>query len=728
MGAIEYRSDVNLKGLRDQLTSQVAILLLVTAGGLVAWLVSRHQPPPIAAVGLAGLLAALGLGTLRLGATNPALGQHVLMWCLTAGVLAAMALLSAPWLVSLGLPLILLNGVLFSGGEVLTAALLAALALWLAAGETPPTPVSPLMVAIALTTALTWLVRRTLFTALDWAWTSQDRAESLLKLARDRQGELSRALKSLELTDWILRRTQRELIVARQQADRARLMKEQFAANVSHELRTPLNLILGFSEVMCLSSEVYGEMEWPPALRRDVYRIYQSSSHLLEMIDDILELSRFEMVGFTLDKKPTCLKALAREAIDIVTDLCHGRPVRLEAEIAGDLPLLEIDQTRIRQVLLNLLSNAIRFTEEGTVRLDARHGDGEVLVSVSDTGPGIPEDEVPNLFRQFYQVDRSLTRKHGGTGLGLAISKAFVESHDGRIMVESKVGVGSTFTFTLPIPGEHTALATLEESRPLGTPRDESSPPILVADSDPSVLALVGRHIEQYQVVQLENVARLSEAVTLHHPRAVVINVPPRHRDTDGDGLVASVPIIECSLPSQAWVSKDLEVSACLVKPITARQLVGAIKDVGDVSDVLLIDDDIGFCQLVERMLQSTGQGFEVRTAHSGRDGMIALRGQRPDVLLLDLIMSEVDGFQVLREMRQDEKLADIPVVVLTATSLAEQALAQRSSEIVIRRPDGLQPVEVLACLRAVIDVLEPRYDERSMPEADGLGVGPTLD
>jgi CheY-like chemotaxis protein/anti-sigma regulatory factor (Ser/Thr protein kinase) len=491
-------------------------------------------------------------------------------------------------------------------------------------------------------------------------------------------------------------------------------MKEQFAANVSHELRTPLNLILGFSEVMCLSPEVYGKMDWPPALRRDVYRIYQSSSHLLEMIDDILALSRFEMVGFTLDKRPTRLESLAREAIDIVTDLCHDRRVHLETQIAEDLPVLEVDQTRIRQVLLNLLSNAIRFTEEGTVRLAAERVNGAVQISVSDTGPGISDDDLPNLFQQFYQVDRSLTRKHAGTGLGLAISKAFVESHGGTIWVQSEVGAGSTFTFTLPIPGKHTGVSRLQEGRPLEPAQAATSSPLLVADPDPSVGALIDSHIEHHEVVQVDDSDRLREAVIHHHPRAIVLNVPPKQRAEHDDSWSASVPIIECSLPSQAWVAQDLQIAACLTKPITAAQLGNTLEALGHVRDVLVVDDDIGFCQLIERMLQASNRGLEVRRAYSGPDGLAALRSQRPDVLLLDLIMPDVDGFQVLKEIRDDPAIASVPVVVLTATSLAEHALAQRGGEIVIRRTDGLQLGEILACMRAVVEILEPRYDERA--------------
>jgi signal transduction histidine kinase/CheY-like chemotaxis protein len=588
--------------------------------------------------------------------------------------------------------------------------------VWLAATGARVYPLLEVLAALGVACVLAWIVLGALYTALDWAWNAQQRADGLLETARDRQGKLASALKSLDIANGILRRTQRELIVARRQAEQARLMKEQFAANVSHELRTPLNLILGFSEIMCLSSEVYGDQEWSPALRRDIYRIYQSSRHLLEMIDDILELSRFEMVGFTLQKEPTRLDTLVEEAAEIVDDLFRGRPIRLEVRVAPDLPPLDLDRTRIRQVLLNLLNNAARFTEEGTVRLEASRADGDVVVSVTDTGPGIPADELPHLFQEFYQVDRSFSRKRGGTGLGLAISKAFVESHEGRIWVESQEGAGSTFTFTLPIPGEHVAIARLQESRPLAPSAPRTAPAIMVVDPDPAVATLIDRHLEDYDVVMTDSTDGLTDQILHHHPNAVVYNALPRRQGASDAVTTVPVPIIECSLPSQARVAQGLAVSACLTKPIRSEQLRAEIERVGDVRDVLVADDDVGFCQLVERMLEVDDRRLDVRRAYSGADALAALHTRQPDLLLLDLIMPDQDGFWVLEQMRQETELADVPVILVTATSLAEDASAQAEGQILIRRPGGLRPVEILRCLQAVVGVLEPYYDERWEP------------
>ena len=411
------------------------------------------------------------------------------------------------------------------------------------------------------------------------------------------------------------------------------------------------------------------------------------------------------------------MEPLLRGTAEIARDLFRGRPIGLEIKITQDLPTLEIDRTRIRQVLLNLLNNAQRFTEVGAVRLEAKRTDGEVVISVSDTGPGIPPDQLQNIFDEFYQVDRSLRRNHKGIGLGLAISKRFVQAHEGRIWVESQEGQGATFFFTLPIPGQSPSVSHLYVERPVELTWPETRPSILVVETDPVVTAGIRRHIERYDVVQVENIERLDEQLRLHHPRAVIYNLPPGERGGHNGITSVPVPFIECSLPSQAWVADDLAVAACLTKPITAQQLLQEIDRLSNVHNILIIDDERGFDQLVERILHATGQTFSVSHAYDGAEGLESMRAQRPDLVLLDLIMPGMDGFQVLEEMRRQPDLTDVPVVLLTATSYAEDALAQRGSQVVIYRPDGLRPSEIMRCLRAVIDVLEPHYDEQSAPE-----------
>ncbi|MCS7220444.1 MAG: hybrid sensor histidine kinase/response regulator [Anaerolineae bacterium] len=705
----------NLEDLRRQLTVRLASLVM-GASALGMWLLLPVDPFLQTELALTGAGLALGALAYFLARKHPVLTRHFLIWGLTGELLAAMKVLDVPWLPFWGLPLSFAAAMLIPGSSLGIAGLVGVQAFWLTHIGARAYPLNGLWLTLTLGVALAWLVTRTLYTALQWAFTMQQRADRLLEMVRDRQAELSRALKSVELANIIQRRTQRELAEARRQAEEARRMKEQFAANISHELRTPLNLILGFSELMYLSPEVYGDIQWPPTLRRDIYQIYRASRHLLEMIDDILDLSRFEMVGFTLNKEPTSLEPLLRSAIEIAQDLFRGRPIRLEVEIEPGLPLLEIDRTRIRQVLLNLLNNAQRFTEAGTVRVEAKRAGDEVVVSVSDTGPGIPADQLSRIFDEFYQVDRSLRRAHGGAGLGLAICKRFVEAHDGRIWAESEVGRGSTFSFTLPIPEQYLPISRPHVERPVEVTWPQGRPRILVVDPDPSVAALIRRHLEEWDVVQVDRIEQVAQEVLIHHPRVIIHNVPPG--DLRGKAEIAlSVPVIECSLPSREWVASDLAVTACLTKPIMAQQLLAEIEKVGNVRRILIVDDERGFCQLVERILEASGQGFEVRHAYDGTEALLMMRGWRPDLLLLDLIMPGVDGFQVLEEIQRDPALRGIPVVLLTVTGYAEDALMQRGSKVVVHRPDGLRLAEVLRCLRALISVLEPRYDERSVPE-----------
>jgi CheY-like chemotaxis protein len=435
------------------------------------------------------------------------------------------------------------------------------------------------------------------------------------------------------------------------------------------------------------------------------------------MINDVLDLSRLEMVGFTLSRERTDLEPLVRDAADIVEDLFRNRPISLELNIEPHLPMLEVDRLRIRQVLLNLLNNAARFTQAGMVLVRAQHLDGEVTVSVSDTGPGIPADKMAHLFEEFYQVDHSLHRQHSGMGLGLAISKHFVEAHEGRIWVESEEGIGSTFTFALPVPGAHTPVSGLSLGRAPDTSAAAMHRPIIVVDRDPMVSELVSRHLEGREVLQVDDVQQLEQQVLLHHPQAIILNVPPRDSETHGETLAASVPLIECSLPSQTWVARDLSVVGCLVKPITAERLLHEVDQIGHVRRLLVVDDDLPFCQLVERMLEACKRDMRVRRAYSGTDALLALRTEPPDLMLLDLALPGMDGFQVLEQMRLDPQISDVPVLLVTATNLAEEAMKRQGAQVLIRRPDGLGPAETLRCLRTVLNILEPRYDESTVPD-----------
>ncbi|MCL5995848.1 MAG: hybrid sensor histidine kinase/response regulator [Chloroflexi bacterium] len=713
---VDENSRANLEELRQQLMSRLATWVAII-GGIFTWLLLPAYPFPPSLLLLAPSPLVLGLLVRRLNARHPHTARRVLTWGMTVILVVAIWLFPDSWLPFLGLLVIFMSALLAPGSEIVTAAAIAGVTIWLANSEAREYQTLAICASLGVGLVLAWLSTDTLYTVLQWALRMQQQTDKLLVETQNQQAELKRTLKSLELATYLLERSNRELEIARRHADEARRMKEQFAANISHELRTPLNLILGFSEMMYLTPEVYGEVRWPPTLRRDVYHIYNSSVHLVGMIDDILDLSRFEMAQFTLSKELTDLGPLLHSAAEIAGGLLRGRPISLDVVVEPNLPQLDVDQTRIRQVVLNLLTNAQRFTTQGAIRIRAGRVESEVIVTVSDTGCGIPADKLPRVFEEFYQVDGSLRRSHDGAGLGLAVCKHFVEAHEGRIWVESQVGAGSAFHFSLPIPNVQTPISYPHVVSPLKTPEDH--PCVLVVDPDPSVATIISRHVEGVTVVQVDDESRLGDTIALEGARAVLCNVPPTemYEQAPIAKRDIAVPVIQCSLPSQAWIAQDLAVTACLTKPIMAARLRGEIARLGPICDILIVDDDHGFGQLVERVLDAGGGRDDdqtpplcIRHAYDGVQGLQAMRDQRPDLVLLDLAMPVMDGFQVLAKMRQDPQLTSIPVILLTVTTYAEDALRRFGGRFVVECKDGLSPLETLRCLKGVLGALEPRY------------------
>jgi signal transduction histidine kinase/CheY-like chemotaxis protein len=700
----------SLSGLRSQLTARIG-LLVAGAAGVAAWLALIQDPflPEVLAALLLLLLA--GIGASYLADHHLALVRHLLTWGLTLAYLLVLWHYPQEWLPYLSLLLVLIGAMLAPGSEFVIGSTTALLLFWLSYSGVRIYPLPPLLGMLTMAVVVAWLLVRSLYTALQWVWDAQRRAERLLQEVRQHRAELSQTLQSYQLANNRLRRMERELYFAHQQAEKARRHKEQFAANVSHELRTPLNLIHGFSEMMHRSPEVYGLTAWPPTLRRDVYQIYRSSRHLLSMIDDILALSRFEHAEFALVREATDVGELLHTTAEIAGDLFRTSPVSLRLEVAPDLPLLEVDQTRIRQVMLNLLNNALRFTESGAVIVGAEERDDELVIWVSDSGPGIPADKLEQIFEEFYQLDLSLSHAHGGAGLGLAICRRFVEAHDGRVWAESTEGDGSTFFVALPIPEQRLPLSRLHAGRESSPAFDAMRPVVLVADADPAVVSLIARHVEGYEVRQVADISDLAEAVDEYCPQAVIYNRP----DPGASTLLLpsfSVPVIECSLPRLAWDRQWDAVKGVLAKPLTAQQLLDALVKLDLARErpyhVLVIDDDRGFCQLITRILEASGEEYQVSRAYDGAEGLEQMRAHPPDLILLDLVMPVMDGFTLLEEMQQDSELAHLPVLLLTATNYAPDVDQNWGDRIVIHRGSGLRAGEVLRWLPALVQVLGP--------------------
>ncbi|MCP4363647.1 MAG: hybrid sensor histidine kinase/response regulator [Chloroflexi bacterium] len=704
---------LNLEDLRGQLTLRLAGLLLIIAQ-LIVLVYNSPVPFPLNMILFWLSLTSLGLLILWLRESHPTLTRHIFVWGTTAELIIAMILFPNTWLPYVGLVLVFSNSMLAHSSEFITAVFVGFTAVLLNQNGLRQYELGPFLSLLIVSVMVATLASRTLYTTLDWLWHMHQQSRELLVTTRQQQVELHAMIKSLRIVNDIRERNEYELMLAHKEAQSAKRLKEQFAANISHELRTPLSIILGFSEVMYLSPEVYGDSELPQTLLRDIAQIYRNSRHLLGMVDDILDLSRFEMVGFTLKKELTYLPTLLNEAAAIVQNLFEqSEDVVLHMEIDSDLPKIDVDQTRIRQVLLNLLNNAHRFTIKGSVTLLAEQEDNTIIIRVRDTGPGIPTEKIGDIFTEFYQVDHSLSRSHGGAGLGLAICQRFVEAHDGRIWLESEEGVGTIFSFSLPLEEPLHSTPYLYRQR-LEPDEKEIRPALLFVESDPQLLNLVTRHLANYEVVAVASAAEVEQQAEAYHPLAVLYNV---QSDREGEKVLetaVSVPIIECSIPSQSWMASTLGAVAALTKPIDFEQLHAEIAQVENgqgnpVQEILVIDDTPGICQLIERSLGADNGRYTIRIAYEGSAGLQAMAQQRPDLIILDLIMPKTDGFAVIQQMKANPTLAEVPIILLTATTYIENALAQYANQIKIVQTRPWHPAETLHFLDTILAGLKPK-------------------
>ncbi len=565
-------------------------------------------------------------------------------------------------------------------------------------------------VIFVLLTALTsWLSSRRLITALSWALAMTQESQKNAEEARQRRAEVRSILKSLEEAYVRLERANQALIFAREAAEKAYRFKAEFVANVSHELRTPLNLIVGFSEMMAMSPESYKGATLPSAYRGDVMAIYRSARHLSDLINDVLDLSQIEAGRLPLDREPADLGEIIREAAEIVRSLAQAKGLRLDVDLPEAIPLLRLDRTRMRQVLLNLLTNATRFTDKGWIRVRAWMEGQEIRVSVVDSGRGIAQDRITRAFEAFSQLDEERARE--GSGLGLAVSRRFVELHGGGMWIESILGHGTTVGFSLPLPesGRDAPLPLLQTA-PVASAHE--SPQVLVLHDDPRVLRTLRRYIEGYRFACADPGQQAAAIVHAGPVAAVIVNAGT----ADGESILpsaalslpADVPLISCPLPSLRMLGKRLGGADYLAKPVTRDDLMEALGRLPSMPrKVLVVDDELNVIRLLTRMLEAAVSGVEVLEAANGREGLDALIAQRPDVVLLDLLMPEMDGHAFLAERARNPELASTPVIIMSAH--AEQQAVPLEGEISLRRANGFTPTEAMQAVQALLGVASTR-------------------
>lgn len=533
------------------------------------------------------------------------------------------------------------------------------------------------------------------------------------RVGLDFRGEAAVIASFVDISDRI--RAERELMEAKDAAESASRVKSAFLANMSHELRTPLNAIIGYSEILLEDAADSGDT----AIAADLEKIQAAGKHLLGLINDILDLSKIEAGRMDVYLEQVFLSRLVDEVKTIVAPMMKKNGNTLLIDCPLDIGSLRTDVTKLKQSLMNLLSNAAKFTKTGTVTLrlsreSGAPGGDAIKFEVIDSGIGMSEEQMSRLFQAFAQADSSTTRNFGGTGLGLTITKHFAAMLGGSIAVASEPGTGSTFTLRLPVDAEKPAAEDVEPDRAGAVAPSPGALTVLVVDDDPVVhdmlSATLGR--EGYRLRHARDGVEALEMMRADPPDVVTLDVMmPKIDGWSVLGIMKSepalehVPVIMLTIVDERNLGFSLGASEYMTKPIDRQRLIGLMRKFAHgegESLVLVVDDDPEVRALIRVTVEDAGlRAVEAANGQAALDWLAV--NPTPALVLLDLMMPVIDGFQFLQRVRADAEHSELPIIVLTAKELTDEERTFLARHTLLILSKSAQPIGTLGAALAAI-------------------------